>query len=101
MSSRSSRSPASGPRSSPRQATRWRPYGTGLRLFWATAVSLLCLIFVVTPNGAALGPKSVNYLLTLAPAAGAGMALLAMHSRPGQLAVALAVATVAQSTWRE
>jgi hypothetical protein len=63
-------------------------------LYWAAAVSLLCLVFVVTPNAAALGPKSVNYLLTLAPAAGAGVALLAMHARRAQLAVALAVATV-------
>jgi hypothetical protein len=62
--------------------------------YWAAAVSLLCLVFVFTPNAAALGPKSVNYLLTLAPAAGAGVALLAMRSRRGQLAVALAVATV-------
>jgi hypothetical protein len=62
--------------------------------YWAAAVSLLCLVFVVTPNAAALGPKSVNYLLTLAPAAGAGVALLAMRSQRGQLAVALAVATV-------
>ena len=63
-------------------------------LYWAAAVSLLCLVFVVTPNAAALGPKSVNYLLTLAPAAGVGVALLAMRSHRGQLAVALAVATV-------
>jgi hypothetical protein len=62
--------------------------------YWAAAVTLLCVVFVVTPNAAALGPKSVNYLLTLAPAAGAGVALLAMRSRRGQFAVALAVATV-------
>ncbi len=62
--------------------------------YWAAAVGLLCVVFVVTPNAAALGPKSVNYLLTLAPAAGAGVTLLAMHSHRGQLAVALAVATV-------
>jgi hypothetical protein len=62
--------------------------------YWAAAVALLCGVFVVTPNAAALGPKSANYLLTLAPAAGAGVALLAMRSRRGQLAVALAVATV-------
>jgi hypothetical protein len=64
-------------------------------LFWATAVSMLCLVFVVTPNGAALGPKSVNYLLTLAPAAGAGIALLAARSWRAQLVVAFGVATVA------
>jgi hypothetical protein len=63
--------------------------------YWAAAAVLLCLAFVVTPNAAALGPKSVNYLLTLAPAAGAGVALLAMRSRRGQLAVAVAVTLVA------
>jgi hypothetical protein len=63
--------------------------------YWAAAVGLLCVVFVVTPNATALGPKSVNYLLTLAPAAGVGVALLAARSRGGQLAVALAVATVA------
>ena len=41
-----------------------------------------------------LGPKSANYLLTLAPAAGVGVALLAARSRRAQLAVALAVAFV-------
>jgi hypothetical protein len=62
--------------------------------FWAAAVAVLCCVFVVTPNAAALGPKSANYLLTLAPAAGAGIALLAARSRRAQLAVALAVAFV-------
>jgi hypothetical protein len=62
--------------------------------FWAAAVAVLCLVFVVTPNAAALGPKSANYLLTLAPAAGVGVALLAARSRAAQLAVALAVAFV-------
>jgi len=63
--------------------------------FWAAAVSVLCLLFVVTPNAADLGPKSVNYLLTLAPAAGAGLALLAARSWRAQLVVAIGVATVA------
>jgi hypothetical protein len=62
--------------------------------FWATAVAALCCVFVVTPNAAALGPKSANYLLTLAPAAGVGVALLAARSRRAQLAVALAVGFV-------
>jgi hypothetical protein len=62
--------------------------------YWGAAVSLLCFVFVVTPNAAALGPKSVNYLLTLAPAAGVGVALLAVRSTRGQVALALAVATV-------
>ncbi len=63
--------------------------------YWAVAVALLCVVFVLTPNAYDLGPKSVHYLLTLAPAAGAGIALLAARSRPGQLAVSLAVAAVA------
>jgi hypothetical protein len=62
--------------------------------FWAAAVAALCVVFVVTPNAVDLGPKSANYLLTLAPAAGAGVALLASRSRRAQLAVALAVAFV-------
>jgi hypothetical protein len=78
-------------------ALKLRTADTTLRAYasyWAAAVILLCLVFVITPNAAALGPKSVNYLLTLAPAAGAGVALLAMRSRGGQLAVVLAVAAV-------
>ena len=63
-------------------------------LFWAASVTLLCLVFVVTPNATALGPKSANYLLTLAPAAGVGVALLALRSHAAQLAVAVAVAAV-------
>jgi hypothetical protein len=63
--------------------------------FWAAAVLSLCVVFVVTPNAADLGPKSANYLLTLAPAAGAGVALLARRAASPQLLVALAVAAVA------
>jgi hypothetical protein len=63
--------------------------------YWAVAVTLLCLVFVVTPNATDLGPKSAHYLLTLAPAAGAGIALLAAGSRRAQLVVAVGVATVA------
>ena len=62
--------------------------------YWGAASALLCVVFVVTPNAAALGPTSVYYLLTLALAAGAGVALLAARSRRAQLAVALVVATV-------
>jgi len=49
----------------------------------------------VTPNAADLGPKSSNYLLALAPAAGAGVALLARSSEVRQLVVGVAVAVVA------
>jgi hypothetical protein len=64
-------------------------------VYWASAVVLLSVVFVVTPNAAALGPKSVNYLLALAPAAGVGIGLLAARSLQAQLAVAAAVAVVA------
>jgi hypothetical protein len=63
--------------------------------YWAAASTLLCAVFVITPNAADLGPKSSNYLLTLAPAAGAGLALLASRSRARQFAVGVAVATIA------
>ncbi len=63
--------------------------------YWAAASSFLCIIFVITPNAADLGPKSSNYLLTLAPAAGAGVALLASRWQARQLAVGVAVATIA------
>jgi hypothetical protein len=63
--------------------------------FWAVAVASLCIVFVVTPNAADLGPKSANYLLTLAPAAGVGVALLARRAAASQVGVALAVAAVA------
>jgi hypothetical protein len=63
--------------------------------FWATAVILLGVVFVVTPNAADLGPKSVNYLLTLSFAAGAGLGLVAASSLRAQAVVAAGVATVA------
>jgi hypothetical protein len=64
-------------------------------VYWAAVVVLLGLVFVVTPNATDLGPKSVNYLLAIAPAAGAGIALLAARSRRAQLVVALGVAAIA------
>jgi hypothetical protein len=63
-------------------------------VFWAAAAVLLCLVFVGTPNAAALGSKSVNYLLTLAPAAGVGVALLGRSLR-AQVTIAVCVAFVA------
>jgi hypothetical protein len=41
-------------------------------VYWAVAVNLLGVAFVVTPNATDLGSKSVNYILTLAFAAGGG-----------------------------
>jgi hypothetical protein len=63
--------------------------------FWGAVTALLCVIFVVTPNAADLGPKSSNYLLSLAPAAGVGVALLATSSQLRQVIVGLGVATIA------
>jgi hypothetical protein len=63
--------------------------------YWAVSVALLCVMFVVTPNAADLGPKSVNYLLTLAFAAAAGVALLAAGSLRAEVIVGVCVAVVA------
>jgi hypothetical protein len=63
--------------------------------YWALSVALLCVVFVVTPNASDLGPKSVNYLLTLAFAAGAGVALLAERSLRAQTVVGMCVGVVA------
>lgn len=63
--------------------------------YWAVAVALLCFIFVLTPNATDLGPKSVNYLLTLLPAAAVGIALIAARSPRAQVVVALGVAAIA------
>jgi hypothetical protein len=73
---------------------RAEPIAQAYACYWGAATVLLGIVFVITPNAAALGPDSMNYLLTLALAAGAGVALLAARSPRGQLAVALAVATV-------
>jgi len=79
-------------------AIKLRSANAALRVyawFWASAVVSLCVVFVVTPNAADLGAKSANYLLTLAPAAGVGIALLARRAAASQVGVALAVAAVA------
>ena len=77
------------------KARRADPALRAYAAYWAAVVGLLCLVVVVTPNATDLGPKSVNYLLALAPAAGVGIALLAATSRRAQVAVALGVAMVA------
>lgn len=63
--------------------------------YWAIVVALLGLAFVLTPNATDLGPKSVNYILTVAFAAGAGLGLLAASSLRAQAVVAAGVAIVA------
>lgn len=62
--------------------------------YWAAAATFLCVTFVVTPNAVSLGAGSMNYLLTLAPAAGAGLALFAVGSHRRRLVAAVAVITV-------
>jgi hypothetical protein len=74
---------------------RTEPTTWAYACYWATGSSLLCVVFVITPNAADLGPKSSNYLLTLAPGAGVGLALLASRSQAWQLAVGVGVATIA------
>jgi hypothetical protein len=63
--------------------------------YWAVVVALLGIAFIVTPNATDLGPKSVNYILTFAFAAGAGVGLLAASSVRAQAVVAVGVAIVA------
>jgi MFS family permease len=63
-------------------------------LYWAASAVVLCVVFVVTPNAVALGPKSLNYILALTPAAGVGVTLLARSAR-AQVLVAACVAFVA------
>jgi hypothetical protein len=73
---------------------RTAPLRRAYASYWGAASILLSVVFIVTPNAAALGSPSVYYLLTLAPAAGAGIGLLAAGSRRSQVGVALAVAVV-------
>jgi hypothetical protein len=63
--------------------------------YWAAAVALLGVALVITPNASDLGPKSVNYILTFAFAAGAGLGLLAASSLRAQTVAAAGVAIVA------
>jgi len=73
---------------------RAAPLECAFAWYWGAVSVLLCGVFVVTPNARDLGPPSAYYLLTLALAAGAGVALLAAGSRSAQVAVALGVAVV-------
>jgi hypothetical protein len=77
------------------KARRADPLLRAYACYWAVAVALLCVVFVLTPNATDLGPKSVNYLLTLAPAGAVGVALIAARARRAQLVVALGVVTIA------
>jgi hypothetical protein len=70
-----------------------RSYAT----YWASAVVLLGASIAATSNAVDLGWLSVNYGLTFALAAGAGVSLLVARSRPGQVVVALGVTIVGVS----
>jgi len=73
---------------------RTEPLRRAYACYWGASVLLLSLSFVLTTNAVALGAGSANYLLTFAPAAGAGVALLASTSDRARLAAALAVVLV-------
>ena len=73
---------------------RAEPLRRAYACYWGASVVLLSLSFVLTTNAVALGAGSANYLLTFAPAAGAGVALLASTSARARLAAALAVVFV-------
>jgi hypothetical protein len=62
--------------------------------FWAIGTILVGSSFVVTKNATALGAGSFNYLLSFAPAAGVGVAMLAAGSARWRPGVALAVTAV-------
>jgi hypothetical protein len=64
--------------------------------YWAIAAVLLGLAaWLLTGTIGAGASGSLNYLLTLAPAAGVGVALLAARSSAGRIAVTFAIAAVA------
>jgi hypothetical protein len=73
---------------------RAEPLRRAYACYWGASVVLLSLSFVLTTNAVALGAGSANYLLTFAPAAGAGVALLASTSDRTRLATGLAVVLV-------
>jgi hypothetical protein len=73
---------------------RSEPLTRAYAFYWGTAVVMLGIVFVATSNAASLGAGSFDYLLTLAPAAGAGVALLSFSSSRARVFVAGAVALV-------
>ena len=73
---------------------RSSPLQRAYACYWAASVVLLGLSFVLTMNAVALGAGSANYLLTFAPAAGAGVGLLASTSSRGRLAAAVGIAVI-------
>jgi hypothetical protein len=73
---------------------RSEPATRAYACYWAAATLLVGLGYVASSQGSVAGSGSFLYMLTLAPAAGAGVAVLTSGSRRGELAVALAVAVV-------
>jgi hypothetical protein len=61
--------------------------------YWATAAVLIGLAYWITNQGEAPG-GGLNYMLTMAPAAGVGVALLAAGFSTGRIAVSVAIAAV-------
>jgi hypothetical protein len=74
---------------------RTDPLRRAYACYWGASVALLGLSFVLTTNAVALGAGSANYLLTFAPAAGAGVAMLASTSERARLVTGLAVVLLA------
>jgi hypothetical protein len=73
---------------------RAEPLARAYACYWASSAAIVAVVFVVTSNAAELGAGSFNYLLTLAPAAGAGVALLCHATSRARLFVAAGVAFV-------
>jgi hypothetical protein len=73
-----------------RRTVRARAYAW----YWAASVLCLALGFVATTNARALGAGSMNYLLPLTLAAGAGIGLLCAGSVRREVAAGLVVAAV-------
>jgi hypothetical protein len=73
---------------------RTSPLARAYACYWAVSTVVVAIAFVVTSNAADLGAGSFNYLLTFAPAAGAGIGLLSSAAPRGRLLVAAGVALV-------
>jgi len=75
---------------------RAEPRARAYACYWATAVALLCGAYWTSNLASGAGfAGGVNYLLTVAPAAGVGLALLGAGSHRARLAVSLAIVLVA------
>lgn len=74
---------------------RSAPTAWAYSCYWATAAVLIGLAYWTTNQGTGVGSGGgVNYVLTMAPAAGVGACLLAAGSFTGRIAVSLAIAAV-------